>query len=577
MNLPLHELVVVVSPDTRLRKVISLIGKGGKQFPGIALVLDSETCLKGVIQNGDIIRLLAASESLDCSIGEVMNDKPVTVPVSASEEQLLNLVREKSLERTAGRKEFTRYVPVLGDGGTVVDLIDIFSLLARSASLGSRVEIYGLGFVGLTLAVALANRGHRVTGIDLNESLVARLRQGLAHVFEPQLSDMMRQTLDRGYLLFNSEPPEQHNRVKIITVGTPINSQYEFSMDALISVSRTVGRRLRKGDIVMLRSTVPVGTTRGHLLSIYENESGLKAGEDFALAFTPERTVEGNAMKELTSLPQIVGGFSSACAEKATSFWQTLADSTVLADGLEAAELVKLINNGFRDLSFSFANGLASLASQYNLDAARIVTAANEGYPRNRVPLPSPGVGGYCLTKDPYLYSAAKSSEAYSRLSVLGREINTDAGFYPVRVLERYQKRHGYASEDLSILVAGMAFKGIPETNDLRNSSGVSIALELKKHGFEVAVFDAVCQPAEFEALGLHFVDMIVGARDANVIMIMNNHPGNVPDGLLQKLEGRAVLLFDGWSLLDKSSAEQFPELTYANMGYMTPEDRHLS
>lgn len=577
MSAPLRELVVAVSPETPLSEIVSQIGDGGKQFPGVALVLDSEMVLKGVIQNGDIIRFLAVSTSLDSAARSVMNENPITVPSGASEEQILNAVRRETLERTSGRKEFTRYVPVLDDRGVVVDLIDVFSVLARSPGLGSHVEIFGLGFVGLTLAVGLANKGHFVTGIDTDESLVSRLRQGKPHVFEPQLPDMMMQSLDRGYLRFSAEPVDEHNRVKIIAVGTPVSDQYEFSVDALTSVAKTVGGRLRKGDLVMLRSTVPVGTTRLQLLTLLEKRSGLVAGKDFALAFTPERTVEGNAMKELTSLPQIIGGLTAKCGEKATVFWQTVADSTVLADGLEAAELVKLINNGYRDLSFSFANGLALLASKYNLDAARIVTAANEGYPRNHVPLPSPGVGGYCLTKDPYLYAAGSSGDASSRLSIIGREINIEAGAYPLRVLERYRKRRGASLEDLRILVAGLAFKGMPETNDLRNSSGVSIALELKSYGCQVVGFDAVCQPAEVESLGIPFMNMLEGARDSDIVMIMNNHPGNVPTGLLEKFEGRAVLLFDGWSLLDKSSAEQYSELTYANMGYMTPGARTSS
>jgi len=151
----------------------------------------------------------------------------------------------------------------------------------------------------------------------------------------------------------------------------------------------------------MLRSTVPVGTTRKQVIPVLEHYSGLAAGSGFHIAFCPERTVEGQAIQELSSLPQIVGGLTEACTEKAVSFWSTLTDTVVRVDALEAAELVKLINNSYRDLSFAFANEFALLADRYNIDATRLIAAANEGYPRDKIPRPSPGVGGYCLTKDP--------------------------------------------------------------------------------------------------------------------------------------------------------------------------------
>ena len=131
--------------------------------------------------------------------------------------------------------------------------------------------------------------------------------------------------------------------------------------------------------LVMLRSTVPVGSTRNTVLPILENTSNLTAGVDFHIAFSPERTVEGAAMSELTTLPQVVGGLTPKCLEKAISFWRSLTDSVISAESLEAAELVKLINNSYRDLSFAFANGFSLLADKYNLDANRIIGIANEG------------------------------------------------------------------------------------------------------------------------------------------------------------------------------------------------------
>jgi len=567
-----EELVVLARPDEPLQPIITRMGRDGKLMFGIALVVDDSMVLQGVINNGDVLRLLADGVSLDKPACDVMVREPVTAPFDASDEQILQTMRSQLFRRTGGKKDVTRHVPLIDEQGVVRDVVDVFSLLARSPRQGDHVEVYGLGFVGLTLAVALAGRGHFVTGIDTHADLAAQLQAGKPHVFEPRLPDMMRRALDSGQLIFRNTPDNEHHRVVIIAVGTPVEDDGSASLSALRSVCEGVGKRLKRGDLVMLRSTVPVGTTRGFVRDLLESGSSLKAGEDFHLAFTPERTVEGQAMKELTSLPQIVGGLSSRCTEKAIGFWQTLTDSVVNVDSVEAAELVKLINNSYRDLSFAFSNGLALLADRFNLDAARVIAAANEGYPRNPIPKPSPGVGGYCLTKDPFLYAAVDRDAGHGLLSSHGRAVNQQAGRYPVQVVERFAERLGRPFSECCILVVGLAFKGWPETNDLRGSTGVDVARALANCGCEVLGFDAVVDAASVEALGIKPVTLHEGAAHCDALLILNNHPDNVPDGLIQRLEGRSTLLFDGWAMLDRHEVEGYTSIVYATMGYMTPE-----
>lgn len=577
MTSSLEELVVLASPDEQLQPIITRMGRGGKGLFGIALVVDERMVLQGVINNGDVLRLLADGVSLDRLAREVMVREPITAPVAASDAQILQTVRSQLFRRTRGKKDVTRHVPLVDEQGVVRDVVDVFSLLASAPRQGDHVEVYGLGFVGLTLAVALAGRGHFVTGIDTNGPLVERLLAGDPHVFEPRLPDMMRRALGDEQLAFRTAPGDEHHRVVVIAVGTPVEDDGSASLAALQAVCEVVGGRLKRGDLVMLRSTVPVGTTRGFVRELLEAVSGLKAGEEFHLAFTPERTVEGQAMQELTSLPQIVGGLSSRCAEKATAFWQTLTDSVVHVDSLEAAELVKLINNSYRDLSFAFANGLALLADRFNLDAARVIAAANEGYPRNPIPKPSPGVGGYCLTKDPFLYAAVDREAGHGLLSCHGREVNQQAGRYPVQVVSRFAERLGRPLSELSVLVVGLAFKGLPETNDLRGSTGVDVGRELARQGCEVLGYDAVVDDAAIEALGVKPVTLHEAAERCDALLILNNHPDNVPDGLIVRLHGRQTLLFDGWSLLDRHEVEQYDGIVYATMGYMTPERASIS
>ena len=568
----LQERVVLARPDEPFQQIIAGLGRGGKRLFGIALVVDEDMVLRGIINNGDVLRLLAKGTSPESLAREVMTPEPITASIDASDEQILQTVRSQLFRRTSGKKDVTRYVPLVDNHGVVHDVVDLFSVLARSPRQGDHVEVYGLGFVGLTLAVALAGRGHIVTGIDTDERLVATLLAGESHVFEPRLPDMMRRALDHKQLAFRALPGDEHHRVVIIAVGTPLEDDGSPSLAALQAVCEMVGPRLKRGDLVMLRSTVPVGTTRGLVRELLEAGSGLKAGDAFHLVFAPERTVEGQAMQELNSLPQIVGGFSSRCVEVGTAFWQTVTDSVVRTDSLEAAELVKLINNSYRDLSFAFANGLALLADRFNLDATRVISAANEGYPRNPIPKPSPGVGGYCLTKDPFLYAGTDHEASHGQLARQGRIANQLAGRYPLEVLSRFAERVGRPLCELVVLLVGMAFKGWPETNDLRGAIAIDIGRQLVSMECEVMGYDAVVDDAVIQDLGIKPVALHEGAPLCDALIILNNHPQNVPDGLVAHLHGRKTLLFDGWSQLDRTEVEQYDGVTYATMGYMTPE-----
>lgn len=577
MSEHLKRLIVIVSPEAPVTEAIMHMSAGGTKYFGICLVLDGQGKLCGIFNSGDVLRLIAGGADLKQPIKNAMINEPVAVSEGMSESRIVDLVRATLRERTGGRKEFTQYVPVVDSSGVVLDVLDLYEMLARLPKQGDKVAVYGLGFVGLTLAAVLASRGHTVTGLDINADLVEQLRNGRPHVHEPRLQDMMRLGFSTGTLSFCTAPDERHNRVVIIAVGTPVDEQGVASMPALEQVCQTVGSRLCRGDIVMLRSTVPVGTTRTLVIPMLENISGLKSGKGFHVAFCPERTVEGKAIQELTSLPQIVGGATEVCVEKASAFWSAITDTIVRVDSLEAAELVKLSNNSYRDLSFAFSNGLALLADIYNIDATRLIAAANEGYPRNPIPCPSPGVGGYCLTKDPFLYASVNPESDHAELSRIGRKINEAAGRYPVTVLESFAQRVHKKVANFRVLLVGMAFKGKPETNDLRGSASVSVARELTKRGCIVECFDAVISEQELRNHCLNPARLDESLANADAIFILNNHENNVPNKFLERIgSGRAVLVFDGWSLLERHEVEKYPGFIYANLGYMTEASKDI-
>lgn len=570
MKIGLKKNVLVSSPNDTLNSIIKKMGKASDRIIEINLVVDKEMKLSGILNSADIIRLLANKTSLDKKVKDVMIQNPITASVFSSDDEILKIVRSKVSKRTAGKKDLTRFVPLLDKNGKVQDVMDIFSLLNRFPRQGDNVEVYGLGFVGLTLAVSLAGRGHIVKGIDTNSELIRNLNKGKSSIFEPLLTDMMRKALENKHLSFRTIPNKEHSRVVIISVGTPIKKNRTPLLKSLTDVCNVVGSRLLRSDLVMLRSTVPVGVSRNVVANLLKKKSGLVPGEDFNLAFTPERTVEGQALKELTSLPQIIGGFSKNCVKRATAFWQTLTPSVVGVNSLEEAEFVKLINNSYRDLSFAFANGLALMSDKINLNAYNIIAAANEGYPRNLIPRPSPGVGGYCLTKDPFIYSHFDSKSISSQLSIAGRKINLEAGKYPIKTVNKFIKFLKKPYSKITIMIAGLSFKGLPETNDLRGSIGIEIAKKFLKKKCKVFGYDSVVDNKTIETYGIRSVDLIEGIKKCDIFLILNNHPNNISNGMLKAAEGKKRLIFDGWSLLDPNDVEQRKNLYYATMGYMS-------
>lgn len=565
--------VVQVSKTTPIIEVVEEMAASDVYRKGIAVVVDELSKVVGVFNDFDLIRLLGKGKSMDLPVSEGMTTNPITVKEGISNKEILDSVQEQLSERGANLSTL-RDVIVVNQSGQLTNVLSYVELINSDRGAKKNVAVYGLGFVGITLSASLARIGHKVYGVDINKPLISALRKNQMHVYEPRLSDTVGATQKTGNLVFTERLDEEDVDHYIIAVGTPVNDDGVANLDALTAVSRSIGFRLKRGDLVMLRSTVPVGTTKNVVLGILESESGLTAGVDFHLAFAPERTAEGKAMEELSTLPQIVGGLTTVCSRKAEKLWSSLVESVIQVETLEAAELVKLINNSFRDLSFAFSNSVALLCDRFNINAFKLIRSANEGYPRNPIPLPSPGVGGYCLTKDPYLFAAIDYESGHARLSVEGRKVNEDAQGYTLKQVNRYlSRRRDKSIKDAKIFILGLAFKGWPETNDLRGSSSVFVANALANKGASVYGYDHVVPFEQWSSFlpDVHKGNLSKDLRDSDVILIMNNHPKNVPSNFLYLLDnGLPKLVFDGWSLLDPSVFNTLKGVEYSTMGYLS-------
>lgn len=282
------------------------------------------------------------------------------------------------------------------------------------------VCIVGLGYVGLTLAVSLAETGIRVVGVERNPTVVDDLRAGRTHIHEVGLQPLLGRVVANGALRVETDMVAADAcTVFIISVGTPIDDTGRINLAALTEAATAVGHVMPPDSLVILRSTVKVGVTAGLV-----NDILTASGKPFDLSFCPERTLEGQALEELRRLPQILSGLTASAVARSTALFAKLTPAIVHVSTVEVAEAIKLIDNTSRDISFAVANEVARFCDLVGIDAIEVIRRGAQGYPRTSLPLPGP-VGGPCLSKDPLIY--AQSFEATGmipKLAAIARDVN---------------------------------------------------------------------------------------------------------------------------------------------------------
>jgi UDP-N-acetyl-D-mannosaminuronic acid dehydrogenase len=315
------------------------------------------------------------------------------------------------------------------------------------------------------------------------------------------------------------------------------------------AATREVTANMGDGALVILRSTVKVGTTRDVVSPILA-----ASGKGFDIAMCPERTLEGRALQELRELPQIVGADDPAVSDRAAAVFRRLTNSIVQVSSPEAAEIIKLVDNTYRDVHFAFANEVARLCDAFGVNAHEVISSGKLGYQRTNVPLPGL-VGGPCLEKDPHiLLQSAQSRGIKLEITVAGRLVNERQPAETVKFISDEIARRNLPSP-LGICILGMAFKGIPATDDLRGSMSIKVLDELKKAhpDAEIRLFDPVIEP---EHLTATFRDERTFARlgdavsGASVVVIANNHPdlGRISPRTISEFTVPDGFVFDYWN-----------------------------
>ena len=541
---------------------------------GIVLVVDKQENLIGVVTDGDIRKALVKGISLNDPVKSIMTTDPITVEEELStDEMIATMMQEVKKSRRISDFKVDKVI-ITNEKREIVDVVDFYELWYRQEEKYKNICVIGAGHVGLTLLVVLAESGYNVTGLDRNQNLVERLKKGKTDFHEKGIDPLLNFNLKEGNLTFTHKLTEQVADAYIICVGTPVHEKTKKPVfSSLKKAADDIGRVLKKEDIVILRSTVPVGTTREIVIPILEKKSSLESGKDFYVAFAPERAIEGRAIEEIKEIPQVIGGINKKSVEIATRIFQKICPAIVLVDSLEEAEMVKLINNSFRDISFSFANKIAQISEGLKLDPVKIIKASKEGYPRDPVPLPSPGVGGYCLTKDPYLMSEVANKVGISAdIFLEGRKINEAMPQIIANKVLNFVNRYWKDEANLKIYILGFAFKGYPETSDMRNSTTLDILSILKKRlkkGTHFAGYDPLIKKKDIEKLRIDFLPYKQGFKEAHCVLILNNNPDFAEIDIfnLLNLMKKPGLFFDGWSFFQPQEIKKISNIIYEGLG----------
>ena len=405
-----------------------------------------------------------------------------------------------------------------------------------------RIGIVGLGYVGLTLAIAAAERGAEVFGTEINPQIKASLAENRATFFEPKLDEFIAKHNHKNFHCINNFNPLPHQAFNafIITVGTPLYPNTTTpNFEAINAAVKSLASVYDGSQVVIIRSTVSVGTTRKIVLPLLEKLSGK---ENVFVSMCLERTIEGKALKELMTLPQIISGNNQTALDMARNVFEKISPHVIAAQSLEEAELAKLYCNTWRDINFSVGNAFCLAAQNFGVDGVNVINLANAGY--SRAGIASPGfVAGPCLEKDAYILTDNMPKCASKNLILMARKISESLEDLVVE----WVKRRVSSAE--VVVLSGMAFKGRPATSDLRGSSSVNIARKLFAAGYSLRLHDFVASKKELKSLNLGavFEDLSAACKGSKILLVLNNH-----EHYEEFQPPEALIIFDAWSVCRK-------------------------
>jgi UDP-N-acetyl-D-mannosaminuronic acid dehydrogenase len=371
--------------------------------------------------------------------------------------------------------------------------------------------VLGLGYIGLPTASTFATHGLHVTGVDINPEVIGQLNEGEPHIYEPGLRTLVQAALRSGSLTVQSAPCPAD--AFIIAVPTPFKEDKKADLKFVISAAEMIVPVLRRGSLVVLESTSPPRTTSDVVQPILER-SGLKAGSDFFLAYSPERVLPGQILRELIENARVIGGIDPASAQAGRELYSVFVQGEIILTDATTAEMVKLMENTYRDVNIAVANEFARLADRFGVDIWEAISLSNR-HPRVKVLSPGPGVGGHCISVDPwFLVEAAPDLAQVIRTA---RQVNDAQPHFVVELVRRAL----HTLEHKVVAALGLAYK--PDVDDLRESPAIEICRLLSAEGADVLAYEPFKTGAQIP--GVQTVASLGATLDeADVLLLLVGH-----------------------------------------------------
>lgn len=387
---------------------------------------------------------------------------------------------------------------------------------------GKKICVVGLGYIGLPTAAVLANAEYQVHGVDVNPQVVDTLRQGKIHIHEPGLEAFVKKVIQNNRLTVSHSPEEAD--IFIICVPTPFNNDHTPDVTFIEKACQAIRPFVRTGNLIILESTSPPNTTK-NVVAREAIDSEFTVGEDVFVAYCPERVLPGQILREVVENDRVVGGVTALCTNLATSFYRSFVTGKVCSTTSTTAEVVKLVENAYRDVNIAFANELSMLADELEVDVFEAISLANR-HPRVNILTPGPGVGGHCISVDPwFLIDAAPEKTTLIRTA---RLVNDSKPEYVVDQIQAMAVREKITS----IGCLGITYKA--DVDDLRESPSLQITKELLKRDFaNILVADPLIDQSRITDFEISSLDKVISECELLVLLTAHQEFQNIPPQLL--------------------------------------------
>ncbi|MCP2284472.1 nucleotide sugar dehydrogenase [Promicromonospora umidemergens] len=396
----------------------------------------------------------------------------------------------------------------------------------------SMLVVVGLGYVGLPLVQAAVSAGYDVVGLDVNERVVADLNAGRSHV-DDLSDDAIAGLLAEGFRASADEAVIRSADVVVVCVPTPLSADGGPDLGAVTGATQAIARNLRPGTLVVLESTTYPGTTEEVVQPILESVSGLAAGTDFHLAFSPERIDPGNPVYGMHNTPKVVGGSTSEASQRAADFYGKFVETVVVAKGTREAEAAKLLENTYRHINIALVNEMARFCHELDVDLWDVIRLAKTKPFGFQAFYPGPGVGGHCIPIDPnYLSHNVRSRLGYPfRFVELAQEINATMPTYVARRIQDLLNEDSKSLRGSTVLLLGVTYK--PNIADQRESPARPLGEALLAQGAHLAFHDPAVEEWQLDSASLSRVpDLDQAVADADLVVLVQNHRAYDVDAL---------------------------------------------